>query len=87
MYVLPNKYKGNLETIIYYCIFGVRKIYTMLLLAQYLLAGVIIAFLLEYIIRIMGNDVSGKERYSMIVLWPIMTIVFIYYFIKGILED
>lgn len=59
----------------------------MLLLAQYLLAGVIIAFLLEYIIRIMGNDVSGKERYSMIVLWPIMAIVFIYYFIKGILED
>lgn len=59
----------------------------MLLLAQYLLAGVIIAFVLEYIIRIMGNDVSGKERYSMIVLWPIMTIIFIYYFIKGILED
>jgi len=59
----------------------------MILLAQYLLAGVIIAFILEYIIRAMDNDVSGKERYALIVLWPIMTIIFIYYFIKGLLED
>ncbi len=59
----------------------------MLLIAQYLLAGVIIAFILEYIIRAMDNDVSGKERYAMIVLWPIMVIIFIYYFIKGLLED
>tara|TARA_B100000035_G_scaffold270259_1_gene244505 strand:+ start:1160 stop:1339 length:180 start_codon:yes stop_codon:yes gene_type:complete len=59
----------------------------MILFVKYLLVGLIISFLLEHIIRAMDNDVSGKERYAMIVLWPIMTIIFIYYFIKGLLED
>jgi len=59
----------------------------MILIAEYLLIGLAVAFLLEHVIRWTGNDVTGGERYSMIVLWPIMTIVFIFYFIKGILED
>jgi len=59
----------------------------MILVAQYLLAGLCISFLLELAIRSTDQEVSFWERYSMIVLWPIMLIVFIIYFIKGLLED
>jgi hypothetical protein len=59
----------------------------MILLAQYLLAGLIISFLLEHVIRATDQDVNGKERYAMVVLWPLMIIVFIIYFIKGLFED
>jgi len=59
----------------------------MLLIAQYLLAGVIIAFIMEHLIRFTENTVNGWERYALIILWPIMVVIFIYHFIKGILED
>jgi len=58
-----------------------------LLITQYLLAGLIIAFFLEYLIRSTTNNVSGLERYALIVFWPIMIAIFIIYFIKGLFED
>ena len=54
-----------------------------LLVTQYLLVGLVIAFVLEHVIRWTDQDVSHIERFQMIVLWPIMTIVFIYNFLKG----
>jgi len=57
----------------------------MILIIQYLLAGLIISFLLEHVIRGVGHNVSHGERISMIILWPIMVVVFIYNFIKGFL--
>jgi len=59
----------------------------MILLAQYLLVGVVIGFLLEHTIRWTGNSVSFGERLWMITLWPIMIVVFVVYFIKGLNED
>jgi hypothetical protein len=61
-----------------------KTIYTMIVLvAQYLLAGVIIAFFLELIIRWTDQEVGHLERIQMIVAWPIMAIIFVYNFIKG----
>ena len=57
-----------------------------ILIAQYLLIGVIIGFALEHVIRWVGEDVSHIERFMMIVLWPIMTLVFIFNFIKGLMS-
>jgi len=55
-----------------------------LLITQYLLVGLIISFLLEHIIRWTEQDVSFLERVWMITLWPIMVLVFLFNFIKGI---
>jgi len=74
---------GNPKT----CLYLGKKPYIMILLAQYLLAGVVIGFLLEHTIRWSGSDVSFGERLWMITLWPIMLIVFVVYFIKGLNED
>ena len=52
----------------------------------YLLIGVIMAFILESIIRWNGDDVGGWERFSLIVAWPIMVCIFVFYFIKGLIE-
>ena len=80
--------KINIEVIWKPKIFFVtwEKITIMILLAQYLLAGVTIALLLEVFIRWAGEEVSHMERISLIVGWPIMLLVFIYNFIKGIFE-
>lgn len=58
-----------------------------LFIAQYLLAGLIVSFILEHVIRFTDQTLNWKERYSMVVLWPIMVAVFVIYFIKGLLED
>jgi len=58
-----------------------------LLITQYLLVGVVIGFLLEHTIRWTGSSVSFGERLWMITLWPIMIVVFVVYFIKGLNED
>lgn len=55
------------------------------LVVLYLLAGLVVAFLLEHAIRDVEERVSGWERYSLITLWPLMVVIFIYYFIKGFL--
>ena len=57
------------------------------LIAQYLLVGAAIALVLEIFIRWIGEDVSHVERFQLIVGWPIMVLIFIYNFIKGMLED
>ena len=56
-----------------------------ILVAQYLLAGVILALGLETVIRWTGQDVDHVERIMMIVAWPVMVFVFVYNFIKGLL--
>ncbi len=54
------------------------------LLAIYLLAGTIVGFGLETIIRAFTDmEVNGWERLSLITLWPIMVIIFLYNLIKG----
>ena len=57
-----------------------------LLIAQYLLVGTIVSFLLEHTIRSVQMDVTFGERLWMITLWPVMVVVFIYNFIKGFLN-
>lgn len=54
------------------------------LILLYLLVGVLIGFMIESLIRVTGNDLNGSERYSLIVFWPIMLAVFLYYFIKSL---
>ena len=54
------------------------------LLAIYLLAGTIVGFGLEIIVRAFTDEeVNGWERLSLITLWPIMVIIFLYNLIKG----
>ena len=61
-----------------------KTIYIMIVLvAQYLLVGVVIALFLELIIRWTDQEVTHLERFQMIVGWPIMAIIFIYNFIVG----
>jgi len=51
----------------------------------YLLAGTVVGFVLESLVRGIGEDgVNMKERISLIVLWPIMLFIFIANFIKGL---
>ena len=54
------------------------------LIAQYLLVGVAIGFIIEVFIRLTDQEVSHAERFQMIVAWPIMAVVFIYNFFKGL---
>ncbi len=54
------------------------------LLAIYLLAGTIVGFGLETIVRAFTDDeVNGWERLSLITLWPLMVVIFLYNLIKG----
>jgi len=54
------------------------------LLAIYLLAGTIVGFGLETIIRAFTDmGVNGWERLSLITLWPIMVIIFLYNLLIG----
>lgn len=53
----------------------------------YLLVGTIMGFILESIVRSTGEEeVNMRERFSLIVLWPFMVMVFIYSFIKGFFD-
>jgi hypothetical protein len=52
----------------------------------YLLIGTGVGCILESIVRWSNQDVSRGERISLIVLWPLMLITFIYNFIKGFFE-
>ena len=61
-----------------------KTIYIMIILvAQYLLVGVVIALILESIIRWTNQEVTHLERLTMIAAWPLMAIIFIYNFIVG----
>ena len=61
-----------------------KTIYTMIVLvAQYLLVGVVIALFLELILRWTDHEVDHLERIQLIVAWPIMATIFVYNFIKG----
>jgi len=59
----------------------------MLLIAQYLLAGAIIAFFLELFMRWTGIKVNMWERFFLISAWPIMVAVFIWHFLVGLFGD
>ena len=56
----------------------------MILVAQYLLVGVVIALCLELFIRAIGEEVTHLERIQLIVAWPVMALIFVYNFIKGL---
>ena len=61
-----------------------KTIYIMIILvAQYLLVGVVIALILEAIIRWTDQEVTHLERLTMIAAWPLMAIIFVYNFIAG----
>lgn len=78
-----NKYEKDLETKKTYCIFRENYFIMIILVAQYLLVGVVIALCLELFIRAIGEEVGHMERIQLIVAWPLMAAVFIYNFIKG----
>ena len=48
----------------------------------YLFIGTIVGLFLETTIRISSQSVNMSERYWMITLWPIMLLIFLYYFFK-----
>ena len=54
------------------------------LICLYLLIGTVIGFFLERSIRWVEEDVSGIERFWLITAWPLMVLIFVYYFIVGI---
>jgi hypothetical protein len=56
-----------------------------LLITYYLLIGLVVSFGIEHVIRWTNQDVNFWERALMITLWPIMTIIFIYNFLKGLM--
>ena len=53
------------------------------LVALYLLAGTIVGFTLELLIRWTNGNVNLGERIAIITLWPLMILVFLFNFIKG----
>ncbi len=52
----------------------------------YLLAGTVVGFCLESIVRWTDQEVTMGERFSLIVLWPIMFITFVINFIRGFFQ-
>lgn len=48
----------------------------------YLFIGTIVGLFLETTIRISSQSVNMSERFWMITLWPIMLLIFLYYFFK-----
>jgi hypothetical protein len=53
----------------------------------YLLVGTIVGFFLEKAVVATGNHLSLLERASVIILWPIMLAIFIFYFFKGMSDE
>jgi len=56
-------------------------------ICAYLLVGVIVTFLLEISIRKNNMDLTHAERFWMITGWPLMSVIFIYHFFKGLFGD
>lgn len=54
------------------------------LVLYYLLAGTAVAFVLEVVVRAAGFGVSLGERTALIILWPLMLLVFLFNFIRGL---
>jgi len=52
----------------------------------YLLSGVFIGLWIEIMVVAIGLEVDWKERFSLITLWPVMVLIFIYYLIKELLQ-
>lgn len=50
----------------------------------YLFVGTIIGFFIEYTIRWTGSDISWSERFWLISVWPIMVLIFVYYFLRSL---
>ena len=48
----------------------------------YLFIGTIVGLFLETMIRMDNNYVNMYERFWVITLWPLMLMIFIYYFLK-----
>jgi uncharacterized protein YacL len=48
----------------------------------YLFIGTIVGLLLETMVRMSYNSVNVYERFWLITLWPIMLLIFLYYFFK-----
>jgi|TARA_R110001606_G_C15121550_1_gene622166 hypothetical protein len=56
--------------------------------SSYLLIGVVIALLLELVIRKYTEfEIKPLERFFLIVAWPIMALIFIYNFINGMKKE
>ena len=65
----------------------INETFTLNFYLGYLLIGTATSFLIEFTIRWSGQDVSGKERLTMICSWPIVVIVFGYNFFKGFFNN
>jgi len=50
----------------------------------YLLIGTIVGLVIEYIIRWTDNEVNGIERFWLITVWPLMVLIFVYYFLRSL---
>jgi len=48
----------------------------------YLFIGTIVGLFLETMIRMDNNYVNMYERFWVITMWPLMLMIFIYYFLK-----
>jgi len=48
----------------------------------YFFIGTIVGLLLETMVRMSYNSVNMYERFWLITLWPIMLLIFLYYFFK-----
>ena len=48
----------------------------------YLFIGAIVGLFLETMVRISYNSVNMYERFWLITLWPLMLMIFMYYFFK-----
>ena len=53
------------------------------LVLYYLLAGTVVGFFLEKAVVSTGESLGGVERASVIILWPIMLTIFVYYFLTA----
>ena len=48
----------------------------------YLFIGTIVGLFIETTIRMDGESVNMSERFWMIIVWPLMLSIFLYYFFK-----
>ena len=51
-------------------------------ISYYFIIGTLVGFSIEFLIRFVGNEVSMPERIFIILFWPLICIIFVYYFIK-----
>ena len=52
----------------------------------YLLVGAILSFVVELLVRLTNDSFTMRERFMFITLWPIMGGIFLYHFIKELLQ-